>query len=333
MHRNRFFGWSSRIMEPLSQTPDDGAGGGDGGDDAGFTGEHPDFAFPGGGNAGDDGGGDPARAPAAAAAGRPAAPNAGGGEGDPAGRPGGQPHGTTEMVPGYRLEEVVGQRNELQKRIDAIEAENKRFKSLIAGSLGITDPNDPNPKPLDARQQQIADRILELLPWLKDLKGLAGKVESLNGLADSVPDFQRQNQAYWKRLAVRMMSGVEEAIAPVLLGEGKKPSDLAQATKDRYRADFIRWVQADEKKVDRYEGGDLTLIDDYRKELDAELAPTRRATGAAALAAGRKRATLPVAGTGTAPIGQAPKKPESLDEDSAAQAAWDRLKELTTAGS
>ncbi len=302
-----------------------GGGGGGGGEleEEAPIGEHPDFETPEGvGGTGEEGV-------------KPGAP-AGNGERRAAGEEGEQPVGgrkpgqqPVENVPKHRLDAVIQQRDTLQTEITSTKTELKRLQRLVGASLGIVDPDAPGqPKVLSDREKAIQARILELVPWLKNLQGLSEKAESLAGLAESAPDFERQTKQYWGRVAQQMLDGMEASIAPLILGEGKKATDLSPEMKARYRVDFFNWVQADPKRVDRYEAVDRSLVDDYRKELDDYfVGPVRRQYGAGVVTRQKQVAKLPVGGNSSAPVAGGKPKPKLADEDAAADAAWTNFQE------
>ncbi len=312
--------------------PDAGSGGGAADDpaDAGAGGaddDHPDFAMPGARAASGD---DAENQDAGNAAGDDP-DDAASGEGD---QPGRRKGGKPEFVPIHRLDEVIQQRDQLNSRFTAIEAENKRFRDILAKSLGLdpANPDQPRAKELTDREKAIQARIYELVPELKTLKTLAEKQDALIKLADSAPDVARQTESYWKRVATTMFEGMEATVAPTLLGDGKTVADLAPATRQRIRQDFVNWIGADPKREERYEALDRTLIDDFRKDLeDVYLAPVRRQSGAATARRAAAVGRLPVSGASSAPTTTPKPKAVPADEDAAADAAWKQMQEAVTA--
>ena len=303
---------------------DGGGGGGEEYDSDQPTGEHPEFDVP------DLGGADNNGARAGSATGNE--DDAAGASGDkPAGKKSGQP--PADVIPKHRLDAVIARERALQQRYAATDAEVKRLKALLAANLGIVDPNaPPSAKPLNDREKAIQARILELVPWLKDLQALAGNAEVLSGLAASAPDFDRQTKQYWNRVAATYMDSVDASIAPLILGEGKTAKDLTPQLRGRYRTDFLNWVQSDPDRVTRYESIDRTLVDDYRKELDDTfVAPVRRQYGADQVNRQKRTANLPVAGSSSAPVAGKKDTPKPVDEDAAADAAWKNLQERLAA--
>ena len=314
----------------LLDTPDDGGGGGadDGNPDDGTGGdpdEHPDFEIPGGvGGADEDG----------VEAGNPPGTPGGKPKAAAGGQPGGRQQGRQdETIPKYRLDEVSQQRDRLQAEVTTTKSELEKLKRIVTNALGITDPNEGKPRQLTDREKAIQGRILELFPELKTLMALAPKVESLTGLADQMPAFERQSQQYWNRVAKTMLDGMADAVAPMFLGEGKKASDLTKEQRARFQVDFFNWIQADDKRVERYEAIDSTLIDEYRQELDAAwVQPLRRQSGVTALNRGRQVGRLPVGGNSSAPASTPKPKQKPLDEDTAADAAWANFQERIAQG-
>lgn len=307
-------------VQMLHDDPSDGGGGGGEGiaDDLPPTGEHPDFDIPGGVGRGEEGSVDDDPAPQPRA--QPRA-------GDPAGRGRQEP---VETVPKHRLDEVIAARDEIAERLATTDKELARFKKLIGASLGIVDPDAPDaPKPLTEREQALQARILQLLPpWVGKLQKIADKVDVLDDVAAQMPDFSNQNKQYWTRVARQMCDGMEAKVAPLFLGKGKAAGDMSPEMRARYRSDFFQWVQSNDKRMERYEGLDNSLIDDYAKELDATVvAPLRRQYGAAALTRSREVARLPVSGGAGTPTRTPQPRPKPVDEDEAADRAWANLQE------
>ena len=306
-------------------SPDDGGGGGGGAVDDGDSGgggeeasagiEHPEFQMPGGGD--DDGGGDA---------------DDGAGVGDqPAGRRKPTP---AEMIPKHRLDEVIGQRDYIGQRYSQTEAEVKKLRAIVANALGIKDPDSPAPpRELSARELAVQKRLYELIPGLEHIKDLVENRESLLGLAQSVPDFERQNKQYWDRVAKSTMTSLDNGVAAAMLGKGRTSKDLGVKAASRFRRDLFEWVQSDQERLDRYEGLDPNLVEDYVKEVDETLiAPLRRRYGADAMSRYRAVENLPVGGHSSAPVGTPkPKGKAAPDEDAAADAAWANFKERQAA--
>jgi len=320
--------WKLADGQCLYFGPDGGGGGGDeagaGDDDGGHeaeasTGlEHPDFVVPGGEDGSDAGEGDAT----------------GQGAGDLATGAKKKPAEPVENVPKHRLDDVIRQRDEFGGRVTSQEAELKKLRALVAGALGITDPDAPaKPRELTAREQAVQKKLFELIPGLEHIKDLVDQKESLLGLAASVPDFERQNKQYWDRVAKSTMDALDASVAKTMLGDGKTAKDLPKEIQARFRRDFFNWVQNDAERQGRYESLDATLIEDFAKEVDATLvAPLRRRYGADVVNRAKAAGKLPIGGSSSAPVsGQKPKEKPSLDEDTVADAAWTNFKERQSA--
>jgi hypothetical protein len=302
----------------LYDAPGEGGGGGAGdGDGEGADedptpeSDHPDFETPAGvGGPEDDEppAEDPKRPPVKAGE-RPAGPG---------------PREPVETIPKYRLDETIAERDALKSRVAATDAELAKLKRLVGASLGIVDPdNEGKPRPLTPREQAIQKRMFELVPGLQNILKLSEKTDALASLAESMPDFTKQNEQYWGRVARSMYDGMEAKVAPLFLGDGKTVADMTPAARNRLRTDFANWVQSDPTRADRYEALDQTLIDDYRTELeDTYITPVRRQLGAGALTRSRQVSRLPVSGGSGAPTRTPKPKAEPMDEDAAADAAW-----------
>lgn len=334
MHRNRFFGLFGFVPQPLFNSPDDGSGGGAddfGGGDGGGGGpvEHPDFEIPGGVGGSDDGQGDDDQR---RGEGEPPARGAQNGGTPPRGQnqPAGQP--PDGFIPKYRLDDVIRQNQTLQDQLRSMNDADRKLKMQLAAAFGITDPNNPQPRALSDKEKAIQARIFELIPGLDKLLPLAAKAGELNTVLERVPEFSRQNDAYWQRLAKSTMTSVENAIAPALLGEGKTAKDLSPGQVKRFRSDFFSWVQSDRELQSRYLSGDSGLVADYVKELEETvLAPMRRQNGARAIAGDRRRQNLPIGGSNGTPTSGGSQTPKPLDEDAAASLAWKRAQEAIAA--
>lgn len=310
--------------------PDSGGGGGaadeDAGDEGGGGGDeggHPEFQIPAGVGAGDEGEG------AADSGGDGSADDDQGGE---AGRAGGKRTGQPEMIAKYRYDEVNQRFSALTEQATKDRAELARLRAVVAGALGITDPSKPVPRELGEREKAIKARLEQLFPELAVLRELAEQKDGLLGLAKSAPEFQRQNKAFWDRVATNMLDGVESAIAPLLLGEGKTAKDMNEKARARWRMDFVSWVDSDPRRVDRYQALDRTLIDEYREEIEeTTVNPLRRQFGAGTIKRASAAARLPVGGSSSAPVSTGKKTTVPKDEDAAADAAWKNLQERLNA--
>lgn len=317
--------WKLADGQCLYFSPDDGGGGGAMDDDGGGESqeasdglEHPDFEAPvGDDDAAGDGQGDPA--------------DRGAGDSAPRRR---QPAAPIESIPKHRLDEVIRQRDEFGGRLSSQESELRKLRSIVAGALGIQDPNAPGqPRELTPREKAVQKKLFELVPGLEHIGDLVAQRESLLGLAESVPDFERQNKQYWDRVAKSTMESLDGAVAKAMLGPNKSVKDLSKEAVGRFRRDFFSWVSDDEVRRDRYESLDAALIEEYVKEVDASLiAPLRRRYGADVMGRAGRIAALPVGGNSSAPVAnQKPKQRPELDEDAVADAAWQNFKERQAA--
>ena len=135
------------------------------------------------------------------------------------------------------------------------------------------------------------------------------------------------------RVAKSTMTSLDNGVAAAMLGKGRTSKDLGVKAASRFRRDFFEWVQSDQERLDRYEGLDPNLVEDYVKEVDETLiAPLRRRYGADAMSRYRAVENLPVGGHSSAPVGTPkPKGKAAPDEDAAADAAWANFKERQAA--
>lgn len=235
------------------------------------------------------------------------------------------------LIPKHRLDEVIAQR-EAERQVLAREraeraaerAELDRLRKLASVAFGGESPAEG--KPLDPRVKAARDRLLEVMPELRDVLELASKKADLLGVAGELPHIQQSTQNYWKRVASMTVDKVADNLAPLLLGDGKSGTDLTPAQRGKLQRDFLAWIEDDDsgERAQRYEGLDAKLADEFRDYVDGiyGFSSIRRTQNAAALAAGRAAGRLPVSGSSSAPVVAAPDNKKPQTDDEAADLAW-----------
>ena len=250
-------------------------------------------------------------APAPSATGQPAA--------QPAAQPNAQPTGFTykedrsNWVPSH----VVRQRTEeLEKYKRDLEFERQR----VAALSGVKAPAAPrNPE-----HEQIRSQLYEIAPELKELAELK---EKLKGFADFDPsEFKTlkaaQEQA-WTAQANQVLAQVVDRVKGVYGG-----AELSPKAVQRIQRSFIAEVSEDPELRARYENGDLSIIDEFVKDLTGSLLdPYRRSTAAANPNNPATRPRLPRGGGGSAVVGPRPSTVKPTDGESYHKAAFERFQQ------
>lgn len=270
-------------------------------------------------------GGTPPAEPAA----KPAQPDAAAREPEqPGGQPPAKPAGARNLPP-HRVEQI--QNREAAKadpRIEAILAENKRFRDGLAQALGIT-----GEKPaMDPKTVRLRETMFQIMPELKDLvEKLHPKAAEIMGLADSAPQWGEQQKNYWQGVARRTEGALHDGVAKMILGDGKSAADLEPEMLDDIRDGFVRWVERDQTgaRVGRYEAQDGSLVQEYLKAFGARyIDPVRRGAAANVITRGRTLQKLPQSGGSGVPKAAAPPVVDNNDVDAVHGRAWAVLQQL-----
>jgi hypothetical protein len=270
----------------------------------------------------------------AAPAGAPAAPagSPGGSSGTPAPGAPGQPAGASAAPPnapppGFTYKEdrsnwvpshVVRQRTEeLTKLQQQLAFEQQRVAALSGVKL-------PAP-PRNPEHDQIRNQLYEIAPELKELAELKEKIKALSGFDpkefQALKDSQQQSwQVYGNSTLRTLIDKAKEAYGG---------ADLSPKALRRISSAFASELQEDQEFRERYEAGDLSIIDefiaDYRGSV---LDPYRRQSAAAAapnMAAARR---LPRGGGSTPVVGARPALLKPTDPNFH-QDAWKRFSAAT----
>lgn len=312
LHHLRRFGV---VIEPFSETPGDGGGGGG----------WPDFEVPEG--VGRSADGPPAGEPAA-----PAGQPARAGEAQPGspaqpagGQPAGQPAGRQEL-PEYRQRQIAErEQQQLTERVNAqVQA---RLKELLGPALGLTDGKPA----LDPRQQRARDLLLTLMPELKDVLSLAPKAKDLLGVAEQAPQWKTQTDSYWQGVAGRTLDTIYDGVAKLMLGQDKTGKDLDPEMQDDLWQSFTRWVGRDATgaRVTRYESQDPALVSEFLKAFGARYVdPARRAAAVVVTDRGRAAQRQPVQGSAGQPPAAKPPQVDNQDEEAVHGRGWAVLQQL-----
>lgn len=247
----------------------------------------------------------------------------------PATPTGGAPAGGDETVPKYRLDEVIADRNADRAQIAALTEIVKRLQ----GNPPATPPADPAaPAPLSPEDQKVRDRLLQVIPELAllgDLKDLAAKKGAVLGVVDDTERWRSNEQAITESYVDRSVGTVYDGIAALLLGEGKKGTDLNEFQKEGILASMARWVQADPKRAVRYDKHDDTVVAEFVTAYKASMIdPFRRDSNAALLERAGAPPAIPAGGSTTPLTPPAPAAPNTVDEDAIHSAAWGRRGEF-----
>ncbi len=193
----------------------------------------------------------------------------------------------------------------------------------------------PEPIKLSDEQTAVQAEMLAIFPHLKLLDRLATELfgdeekpyKALMDMARSAPELRKQQQAHWDGVADRACTSAVEAVSKLYSSDPAKPAKLSKEQVEDIEDLFTRWVQKDQKRLDRYERQDPTLTADFAKYFDqGYVTPHRRQADAGEKARDDRRRRLPSGGQGTGPVGQPKKKLDLKDEDAVFADAWDAVK-------
>ena len=250
---------------------------------------------------GGGGGGAPAGSPPAPAA-PPAAPPGGSSSapapGAPAGAPPAPPPGFTykedrsNWVPSH----VVRQNTE---RARTLEQELAIERSRVAALSGVKPPAPPrNPQYDDIRNQ-----MFEVAPELKDLIELKDKLKELTGLdLNEIRSIRESQSQSWVAHGNQTLRTLADKVKEAYGG-----ADLSPKAVQRIARAFVAEVGEDPELQARYEGGDMTIIDEFLRDYTGGILDPYRRSGAAAAAPGQAAARrLPRGGGSSAVVGGRP---------------------------
>jgi hypothetical protein len=165
------------------------------------------------------------------------------------------------MVPAYRLTRLRQQFEERLRQATAGDGKTRQILERLQQVFGGSPDGGSGPT-LTPQQQKLRGQFLELFPEFKDVLPLASRSKDLLGLADRAPEWDRDTDQYWQRVATTTSNRLYTAAASEL---GVKKLD--NETRAVLRDAFISWVKADrtQERNHRYEGQDESLIGDFLK--------------------------------------------------------------------
>lgn len=294
---------------------DDDSGGGD--DDAGGGPDDSDDSDAGGGGGaddGDEGDGDEGDERGA---------NGAGGRQNGRGR--GRDRG--QMIPAYRLQEQERRlRTEFGRLLTEESGKNRQLLENLQKALGGGGGQDGQ-APLTPQQQKLRSEFLNLFPEFKSLLELSPKSKDLLDLAGKAPNWDRETDSYWNRVADQTRAQLHRHVAQVMNVKKLDPETASIVTDG-----FISWVKADRtgERNFRYEGQDGSLITEFWKFFTGRFrAGAQRGINAQALERGAR--PMPRGGQGSThfPRGNGGQKPKPKgDQDPFEEVnsrAWNQL--------
>lgn len=255
----------------------------------------------------------PTASPAGNTGGSPGAPAPGANVGTPAApaaQPQAQPQGFTykedrsNWVPSH----VVRQRSE---ELAKAQRELDYHRRQVAALTGVRPP-EPPPNP---EHEEVKKQFFQVFPWAKKLEGMVDKLEGLSNV--DMNQFQQSIQQSWQvygHSALRTLTDKAKEIYG---------SDVTPKTLQRLSRSFATELEHDAEMRERYETGDLTVIDDFLSDYRGTvLDPYRRTSQAQAAAPPRPR--LPRGGGSSPVVPAAPALPQTNDPKFH-NAAWARF--------
>lgn len=275
----------------------------------------------------------PATPPAQPPAATPPAPTGG--------APAATPQVGDDVIPKHRLDETIAERD----RYRALAESNAQQLATLTGIVqrlqaGGTPPagdpqTPPAAAPLSPQDQQVRDRLLQVVPelgQLPQLLDLLSKKDDLLAAANDSGRWRQNEQAITDRFVQSSVDTVFDKVAAFTLGEGKKGTDLNPLVQQSVVAAFSRFVASDPARSARYEQHDGALVDEFWNAYKAvAYDPIRRDANAHLLERAGSPPAVPIGGSQQAPSPPAPKTPDGSDEDAIHGSAWARRGEFTGA--
>lgn len=226
---------------------------------------------------------------------------------------------------------------ELQSQLEAERQERIYLRGRLdaLGEPKRDSRREPEPVKLSDEQQAVQAEMLAIFPHLKLLDRLATELfgdeekpyKTLMDMARSAPELRKQQQAHWDGVADRACTNAVAAVSKLFTTDPTKPARFSKEQTDDIEDIFMRWIQRDQKRLDRYERQDPSLPDDFAKYYDqGYVTPHRRQTDAGEKARDDRRRRLPSGGQGTGPVGTPKKKLDLSNEDAVFDDAWDAVK-------
>lgn len=206
-----------------------------------------------------------------------------------------------QHVPYERFNEVVRERTRVAGRVQELERQ-------IAALTGVQQTRPPEPE--DPRLMEVRQDLYRVLPSLKEVERLAKIAERLEQMAQTVPQMQDDQQAYWDGVADRTISDVWTQ-AQAKLGMEQMPEPL----KGMIYREFSNYVTNNPQAARRYQLQDRALVSEFVDQLANHLAPARRQSAASVEQRRDRAARTPQGGTSSPVVGSAPPaKPKNEDD-------------------
>lgn len=210
---------------------------------------------------------------------------------------------------------VVRERTE---RLQQIERELHYERQRVAALSGVQPPAAPE----DPETARVREQFYKVFPALRKLEGMADHLEKLK---DFDPQMVTQGfQQLWSIHGSGVFGQLTQKLKEVYGG-----AELPPKAVQRLQRLFVNELEDDPQLRDRYERGDLTVIDEFVKDMTSGvLDPYRRSTTVAQQPRQALAARLPRGGAGSAIAGGAPRptvKPS--DGDAFHKAAFARMQQ------
>jgi hypothetical protein len=247
------------------------------------------------------------------------------------------PDDDAAMVPRYRLNETTERARKAEAEATRLRAEVESLRRPAATPPAATPPAPPAATDLDPADVAIRDRLLKVMPELKNLAGveaLIAKNGSIESAIAAVEGYRQAEQRYYERHADRQIESLHRHVAEYMLGKDKPIADLPELTRQQVSQAFAQWVSADPARTARYDALDERLVGEFWPIYRAAMFdPVRRDAAAATLTAHNTRPALPPGGgSGVPPVPGPKKTPSSDPEDEIFDRAWNTVKEQGVGG-
>ncbi len=194
----------------------------------------------------------------------------------------------SNWVPSHVVRQATEQRAK-------IEAQLQYERERVAALSGVKMPTAPDPD-ADAIRSQFA----KYYPGLSKMEAMQEKIEKLLGY--DFEGIQKSQEQAWQVAGNQALATFENKVKAVYGG-----ADLAPKALQRITTAFAHEVQNDPETRERYNSGDMSIMDDFIKEYTSGiLDPYRRSTAAAAAPRPNFAARLPRGGGSSAIVGARP---------------------------
>jgi hypothetical protein len=179
--------------------------------------------------------------------------------------PEGSPEATPDQGRGPALssDDLAQQVAALQSRLAELEpvaAQAAVLREIVARVAGL-EPTAAAPR-RPPQEQQVLDRLYQLIPELPKVLQLADVAEQLRSLPEVVRSWQQREVAYWDRVAQSHFDAIYQRAAETLTGR-PEPGKLDELARAALRHAYVAWIKADPERVDRYTQADGRLIDEF----------------------------------------------------------------------